>query len=350
MAIIVQREPTGISREIMSSPFENEKALEDILVAHPNLLQGGVGQDELFFVARQVQLPDVGTIDIFLVTSEGLPVITEVKLSKNQQARREIVAQIFDYVSALTLLDLYQLDDLVGDKLQETIEMISAESQSQDLWKDFNGHLKSARTRFILAIDEAPEGLFRIMEFLRRHTNLDIRLIEIRKFKDGSGGSTFVPIVKVERGATELVSAPGVPSEVVADPNNIAFYENMQKAIPGLKPRTDSYRFAYFSLQNRCEVRYDILLNESVLRISFKSWVRPPDKVKEMVKQLYPNWDHQVSDYALAILPGKGNIMSYCVNIALNAPSVLGRGEFVAEAVKIFKLLVDRFSTVAAAL
>ena len=350
MAIIVQRESTGISREIMSSPFENEEELEDILVAHPNLLQGVVGQDELFFVARQIQLPDVGRIDIFLVTSEGLPVITEVKLRKNPQARREIVAQIFDYVSALTLLDLYQLDDLVGDKLQKTIEMISAESQSQDLWKDFNGHLKAARTRFILAIDEAPDGLFRIMEFLRRHTNLDIRLIEIRKFRDGSGSSTFVPVVKVERGAMELVSAAGMPTEAVADPDNIAFYENMKKAILGLKPRTDSYRFAYVRLENSCEVRYDILKNDQALRISFKSWECLPGKLKEVVNQHYPNWEHLVSDHVLEILPGKDNIMSYCVNIALHDPSGLSRGEFVAEAVKIFNLLMDRFSPVAAAL
>ena len=136
MAIIVQQDSHGASREVRSCSFENEKELEDVLAAHPNLLQGS-DEDEVVFIHRQVILPDGGRIDLLLTTSDALPVITEVKLGKNREAQRKIVAQIFDYVSALTLLDLYQLDELVGGKLQEIIEGLSTRSQSSALSEGF---------------------------------------------------------------------------------------------------------------------------------------------------------------------------------------------------------------------
>jgi hypothetical protein len=199
MPMIVQIAPDGDPEEVTSCPFDDEKELGQVLADHPRLLQGG-DVDEFVFVDKEISLPSAGEIDLLMVSSEGLPIIVEVKLIKNREIRREIVAQIFDYVSDLTLLDLYELDDLVDGKLQKIMDDMSEKSQSQDLWKDFTSNLRTARTQFILAVEDAPESLLRIVQFLCRHTNLNIKLVQIQKFKNKSGEVFFVPTVMLERG------------------------------------------------------------------------------------------------------------------------------------------------------
>jgi hypothetical protein len=56
------------------------------------------------FVARQVNLPEAGRLDLLFVSNDGLPIAVEVKLVRNAQARREILAQAVDYVSSLTAM------------------------------------------------------------------------------------------------------------------------------------------------------------------------------------------------------------------------------------------------------
>jgi len=260
------------------------------------------------------------------------------------------VAQAFDYVSALTLLDLLRLDKLVDNKLQEILEQQSLSSQSEDLWMEFNENLKSAKTRFILAVDEAPEGLLRIMEFLTNHTNLDVRLIEIQKFKEADGSCTFVPTVKVERTETKRRAFAG-SSSMVINPEYIAFYNSMQDSMQNvissrLTPRNDDYRYAYVRLKKGCLVRYDIPAAQDSLKISFKSCTRSADTVREKVEQQYPNWKDIITGHQLTFVQLKGDIIAYVINIEIPT-SGLNSESFVKEASTVFKLLVDKFSPVA---
>jgi hypothetical protein len=82
----------------MVSPcgFSCEEDLELLLADFPNLLCGD-GEPGIVLVGRQVILPEAGTLDLLLVTREGLPIAVEVKLARNAQSRREVVAQAIDY-------------------------------------------------------------------------------------------------------------------------------------------------------------------------------------------------------------------------------------------------------------
>jgi predicted HNH restriction endonuclease len=42
-----------------------------------------------------------GFLDLLLINSDGLPIAVEVKLQKNSESRREVVAQAIDYITAL---------------------------------------------------------------------------------------------------------------------------------------------------------------------------------------------------------------------------------------------------------
>jgi len=86
---IVRRVPEGAARR--------EDALRDLLFAHPAMLpvsEIDPGMGLLVPIARELNVPDVGRIDAFLMDARGHLVIVECKLWRNPQARREVVGQI----------------------------------------------------------------------------------------------------------------------------------------------------------------------------------------------------------------------------------------------------------------
>ena len=101
---IVRRVPEGAAR--------SEDALRNLLFANPAMLP--VSEIDPWIgpltpIARELNVPDVGRIDAFLVDPRGHLVIVECKLWRNPQARREVVGQILDYARALAR---FSYDDL----------------------------------------------------------------------------------------------------------------------------------------------------------------------------------------------------------------------------------------------
>ena len=83
------------SQTIAPGGFSTEEELELLLAASPDLLRQETGP-RIAFVDRQVDLREAGTLDLLFVNGEGLPIAVEVKLARNAQARREVVAQAID--------------------------------------------------------------------------------------------------------------------------------------------------------------------------------------------------------------------------------------------------------------
>lgn len=100
--------------------FENEAELEQVLTDQVDLLRSPQ-EPRLAVVARQVNLSDAGILDMLCVDEAGLPVAVEVKLSRNGQSRREIVAQIVDYLSSLTSLTVDEVDSEVDGALEQSL-------------------------------------------------------------------------------------------------------------------------------------------------------------------------------------------------------------------------------------
>ncbi|NTZ43212.1 hypothetical protein G7A66_08935 [Altererythrobacter sp. SALINAS58] len=95
-----------LERIRLGAGVHDEDWLQSLIFDHPQLLP--VGQIEPGFgdplpVAREVPCAH-GSIDNLYVTPTGEIVLVETKLWRNTQARREVVAQALDYVSALMKL------------------------------------------------------------------------------------------------------------------------------------------------------------------------------------------------------------------------------------------------------
>jgi RecB family endonuclease NucS len=102
--------------KMIEEEFRDESELQSYLERSPYLLMSD-REPQVVTVQREVSLPAAGSLDLLLVDKEGVPIAVEVKLSRNSQSRREVVAQAFDYVSDLTQLTVGELDDLVEGAL-----------------------------------------------------------------------------------------------------------------------------------------------------------------------------------------------------------------------------------------
>ena len=170
---------------LVEEEFKGENELQGCLERSPFLLLADE-EAPAVTVQRGVSLPSAGILDLLLVDSEGVPIAVEVKLARNTQSRREVVAQVLDYVSDLTQRTFDELDDLVDGALTVAIDGLSKERAPQQIRKRCGSNLRAGKVKMIIAVDRANEDLVRIVRDLNERRDLDIRLVTIRKFKNGS--------------------------------------------------------------------------------------------------------------------------------------------------------------------
>jgi hypothetical protein len=131
-----------------------------------------------------------------------MPVAVEVKLVRNADIRRKIVGQILEYASLLSSLTVDELDSIARGALSETLHAFAVEGETtfEDLRKACGTHLRAGQVRIVIAVDEAPDGLIQIFEFLSRRSDLDIRLVRLHKYFLKTGEVLVVPnlVVKPE--------------------------------------------------------------------------------------------------------------------------------------------------------
>ena len=175
--------------------FLNEAELETVLAETPALLARPL-DPPLAFVQRQIDLPEAGLLDLLFVTSTGLPVAVEVKLSRNGESRREVIAQVIDYVSSLTQLTVDELDNVVSGALEQALHQLeqrNAPGSFDQIWQQVGANLRAGLARVVLALDETPPELERIVRFLAERSSLDVRLVAVAKYTHNTQGTLYIP-------------------------------------------------------------------------------------------------------------------------------------------------------------
>lgn len=193
---------------VVEAPFVNEAELQRVLADTPSLLTRPA-EDALSLVARELDLPDAGNLDLLFVDANGLPTAVEVKLARNRESRRQVIAQIIDYVSSLTLLTVDELDSRVDGALEAALRSFDVERDDKTFerrWQAAGANLRAGLARVALVLDDAPDDLARIVRFLADHSNFDLRLITVTKYSSGPMGSLYVPGFLVTR---DLVGQSG---------------------------------------------------------------------------------------------------------------------------------------------
>jgi hypothetical protein len=165
-------------------------------------------------LGREVPLGS-GYADLLAVETSGRLVLIEVKLAKNAEARRAVVAQVLAYAAFLHGLDAATLEgDVLGAGLRDRgLESIQAAAAAVYQEGAFDAHafqqglddsLASGTFRLVLVLDEAPPELVRLVGYLEHvGGDLVIDLVTVSSYRIG-GSEVLVPQrVDPERAARE---------------------------------------------------------------------------------------------------------------------------------------------------
>jgi hypothetical protein len=170
-------------------------------------------------LGTEVQLGS-GYADILAIESSGRPTIIEVKLGRNREARREIVAQVLSYAAPLHGFDVTSLEQVVlrshlAKKGYETI-LAAVQDHDQDGVVDAATFIASVQEyldrgdfRLVLVLDEVSDELERTVAYLQTTTSaaFTIDLIAVRLYET-NGVQIAVPQQISPDPSTTLVSAP----------------------------------------------------------------------------------------------------------------------------------------------
>ncbi|MCH7698095.1 MAG: hypothetical protein IH865_04060 [Chloroflexi bacterium] len=214
MSSIIVQEANGQHRVLESKPFAYEEVLKDSIIQLPSLVPLGSVTDEgvSFLILGEEWPAGTGRADVLLVGSDGILTIVETKLSRNPEARREVVAQVLEYAAYLsesTIFDLQrQAEEFYkkskkcpepqkGRSFDENLEAFLDEAASTVSVDSFKAmveeHLRNGRIRLIVAVDEVGEQAQKIVTFVNSFSTFELYLLQVSAFEDEAGRSIFVP-------------------------------------------------------------------------------------------------------------------------------------------------------------
>ena len=180
--------------------FPDEATLRDLIQKTPEMLPLA-GTPGLLILGTEVLLGS-GYADFVGVETSGRPVIIEVKLAKNHEARRAVVAQILAYAASLHGMTREQLEGRFGDGLQNRgyPTLLDAVNSAQEEVFDAEGftaaleeNLREGRFRLVFVLDSVPRELMTLVAYLEHVTDkLVIDLVAVHSFDIG-GTSVVIP-------------------------------------------------------------------------------------------------------------------------------------------------------------
>lgn len=162
-------------RLLAPTGFPDEAALHALIHEAPQILPLS-GTPQLAVVGREVLLGN-GYADLIAVEPSGRLAIIEVKLSRNAEARRAVVAQVLTYAAYLKGMSAKRLEqDVLARHLSERnyqslAEAVVANDQAgsfdaEAFASDLGESLSQGRFRLVFVLDEAPEELVRLVGYL----------------------------------------------------------------------------------------------------------------------------------------------------------------------------------------
>ena len=178
------------------SGFADEAALHRLVEDAPHTLPLA-GSPSLIMLGREVLLGG-NYADLIALEPSGRLAIIEIKLARNAEARRAVIAQILTYAAYLRGMDIATLErDVLGPHLERrnyenlTHAVVTNDQEGSHDAEAFANELASSledgRFRLVLVLDEAPEELAHLVGYLGAVADkLLIDLISVSAYQIGS--------------------------------------------------------------------------------------------------------------------------------------------------------------------
>ncbi|HEY0043393.1 MAG TPA: hypothetical protein VGB62_02480 [Allosphingosinicella sp.] len=200
----------------------SEADIQELVHAHPSVLP--ISEiDSLFAdpiaVCTELNTRVAGSIDNFLVTATGLPILVECKLWRNPEARREVVGQILDYARALSRFSSSDIQREVaarlggGDTAFFDVVRAAAPDTNETLFNDaLTRNLRTGRFLLLVVGDGIREGVEAIAQYLQTNAGLHftLGLVELPIFEIPGGGRIVAPriVARTQTIVRTVVAAP----------------------------------------------------------------------------------------------------------------------------------------------
>jgi hypothetical protein len=203
------------------SGFPNEAALHTLVEQTPEMLPLA-GSPRLIVVGREVTLGS-GAADLIAVEPNGRVAVIEIKLARNAEARRAVVAQVLAYAAYLHGVDPMQFEtNVLGRHLRaREFENLAAAVSSSDQEGSFDPasfaaglaeSLGLGQFRLVLVLDAAPDELVRLVGYLESVTDkLIIDLITVTAYAVGESQIMVPQRIEPERVQYAPQTAVGPP-------------------------------------------------------------------------------------------------------------------------------------------
>lgn len=211
----------------LEKPPYNEAWLQNLIQAHPSLLPTGEVEacfENIVPILLEYPLPS-GYLDNLYVTPDGYPVLVEVKLWKNQESRRKVVAQILEYAKDFAALSYEDINREIRKQmrnrqwgpnpLHEIVSAAVANPPSETVFVDrLARNLREGRFLLLIVGDGVREEMAALADYLMHHSlRYAFGMIEVRLFGAPDGSVLALPRVLtktqlIERHVT-IVSMPG---------------------------------------------------------------------------------------------------------------------------------------------
>lgn len=161
--------------------FVKETKLQELLAAKPevilNIPELEIGRYDEVIVCREFQTSS-GKIDVLIITDSGEIIIIETKLLKNPESTRVVIAQVIDYIKALTLEDI-----------DETITKISRISKKDSIPDKLRTHISNnisyGNFKVIIVGDFISPNVLGMVDAIQSapHLSFSIYLVELNVFE-----------------------------------------------------------------------------------------------------------------------------------------------------------------------
>ena len=203
MTAIFANDESGWS-VLEADAFEKEEKLHDLVEEAPHLMPLA-GAPRIVVLGREVTCGS-GSADLLAIEDAGRPVVIEIKLAQNPEARRAVVAQVLSYASFLKGLSVDELDERLAPHLAKrgstaatVAEFVEQSDQTtsfdaEEFRSSLESHLAEGSFRLVLVLDSAPADLTQLVGYLEAitHGRVEIDLVTVSAYHV-SGTLLLVP-------------------------------------------------------------------------------------------------------------------------------------------------------------
>jgi hypothetical protein len=239
---------------LQPSGFPHEAQLHELIARAPQVLPLS-GNPRLIVLGAEVPL-GTGFADIVAIEASGRLVVIEVKLAKNPESRRAVVAQILAYASTLYRNSPQQLTGALAASLAKNgfasvVDAVAAADQESSIdpaafAEALASSMATGDIRLVLVLDSAPPELVGVVGYLGAIApNLTLDLITVTAFDVGDQRVIVPQRIEPEKLETP---APGSPAATTTagrpttyTPGAAEFASSIEVATPENRPGLRRY-------------------------------------------------------------------------------------------------------------